>query len=63
VLYVVFLLLQLGFVLFWKAKTGEKAACKMLVKLTPGVKCFCVEKNPNIPRIKNGTKADRDRAM
>ncbi len=33
----VFLQLQFGFVVFWQKKSGAKAACKMLMKLTKGV--------------------------
>jgi len=31
-----FMCLQFGFVIFWQKDFGEKAAHKMLVKLTPG---------------------------
>jgi hypothetical protein len=33
-LFVAFLLLQFGFLIFWQKVIGEKAARKMLVKLT-----------------------------
>ncbi len=33
-----FMCLQFGFVIFWRKDFGTKAAHKMLVKLTPGLK-------------------------
>ncbi len=37
VLCAAFLLLQFGFLIFWRQNIGAKAACKMLMRLTPGV--------------------------
>jgi len=36
VFYTAFLLLQLGFVIFWQKNIGKKAAHKMLMKLNTG---------------------------
>jgi hypothetical protein len=38
VFFQAFMCLQFGFVIFWQKDFGAKAAHKMLVKLTPGVR-------------------------
>jgi hypothetical protein len=37
-----FMCLQFGFVIFWQKDFGAKAAHKMLVKLTPGFRSWCL---------------------